>query len=78
MIHLTHTKAQMEYVRLNKEYEFVKKRALVNFLTNSRTELEGHFHNRANTMLNSIERYEHSNLKNLLNRISKGALEKVS
>jgi hypothetical protein len=29
-------------------------------------------------MLNSIERYEHSNLKNLLNGISKGALEKVS
>ncbi len=68
----------MEYIRLNTEYEFVKKRALVNFLTNSRVELEGHFHNRAQNMLNSIERYEHNNLKNLLNGISKGALEKVS
>ena len=29
-------------------------------------------------MLNSIERYEQSNLKVLLNGISKGALEKVS
>lgn len=78
MVHLTHTKEQIEYVRLNREYEFVKKRALVNFLTNSRAELEGHFHNRAHNMLNSIERYEQSNLKNLLNGISKGALEKVS
>jgi hypothetical protein len=32
MIHLIHTKEQLEYVRLNKEYDFVKKRALVNFL----------------------------------------------
>ena len=32
--HLMHTKEQMEYVRLNKEYNFVKKRALTNFLAN--------------------------------------------
>jgi len=48
----------MAYVRLNKEYDFVKKRALVNFLTNSRVDLENHFHSRTVNMLGSIERYE--------------------
>jgi len=78
MAHLVHSKEQMEYVRLNKEYDFVKKRALVNFLTNSRADLEHHFHSRASSMLNSIERYEMSNLKALLNGIGKGALAKVN
>jgi len=67
----------MEYVRLNKEYDFVKKRALVNYLTNSRTDLENHFHSRAHNMLASIERYEQANLKNLLNGIGTGALQKL-
>ena len=58
MAHLTQSKEQMEYVRLNKEYDYVKKRALVNYLTNSRTDLENHFHSRTVNMLNSIERYE--------------------
>lgn len=78
MQHLVHTKEQIEYVRLNAEYDFVKKRALVNFLTNQRTDLENHFHQRAANMLTSIERYEQSNLKNLLNGIGKGALEKLN
>lgn len=67
----------MEYVRLNNEYDFVKKRALVNFLTNSRVDLENHFHSRTVNMLSSIERYEQSNLKNLLNGIGSGALTKL-
>ncbi len=32
MGHLVHTKQQIEYIRLNNEYDFVKKRAMVNFL----------------------------------------------
>jgi hypothetical protein len=32
--HLIPTKEQMEYMRINQEYEFVKKRALVNYLGN--------------------------------------------
>jgi hypothetical protein len=77
MVHLMHTKAQMEYVRINREYDFVKKRALVNYLTSSRANLETHFHNRSSNMLTTIERYENVNLKNLLAGIGKGALEKV-
>ena len=34
--HLRHTKEQLEYNRIDAEYEFVKKRALINFLTNSK------------------------------------------
>ena len=67
----------MEYVRINKEFDFVKKRAMVNFLTNSRAELEHHFHNRAQNMLTSIERYEQNNLRTLLNGIGKGAVDKI-
>ena len=78
MNHLVHTKQQLEYVRLNKEFDFIKKRAMVNFLTNSRVELENHFHNRSHMMLSSIERYEQNNLKGLLNGIGKGALDKVN
>ena len=44
---LVPSKEQIEYVRINSEYDFVKKRALVNFLTNSRTSVENHFHSRA-------------------------------
>lgn len=75
--HLVETKEQMEYVRVNKEYEFVKKRALVNFLTNSRSTLETHVHNRAANMLASIESFEAANLKGLLNGIGAAAVEKM-
>ena len=41
---LIHTKEQMEYVRINKEYNFVKKRALANFLINQQQSVRNHFH----------------------------------
>ena len=68
---LVPSKEQIEYVRINQEYDFVKKRALVNFLTNSRVNVENHFHGRAQNMLTAIERYEQANLKNLISDISK-------
>lgn len=71
------SKEQIEYVRINQEYDFVKKRALVNFLTNSRVNVEDHFHNRAQSMLSSIERYEQANLKNLIGDISKQSFAKI-
>jgi len=75
--HLVHTKEQIEYIRVNKEYDFVKKRALVNFLANSRENLDQHFHSRTQNMLNSIEMYEQKNLKNLLGEIGSGAQQKL-
>lgn len=50
--HLTRTKEQIEYKRIDKEYEFVKKRALINFLTNSKLNAEASFHSRTLAMLN--------------------------
>ena len=61
--HLRYTKEQMEYNRIDKEYEFVKKRALINFLTNSKLFAEANFHYRAVAMLNSVESFEQANLK---------------
>ena len=77
MQHLVPSKEQIEYVRINSEYDFVKKRALVNFLTNSRGNLESHVHGRAQNMLNSIERYEQTNLKNLIGGITGDSFSRV-
>jgi hypothetical protein len=52
--HLRHTKEQMEYVRINGEYDYVKKRALINYLTNEKLNMEQHFHGRVNNMLKMI------------------------
>ena len=56
--HLRHTKEQMEYVRLNDEYDYVKKRALVNYLTNEKLNVEQHFHTRSLNMLKMIQNFE--------------------
>lgn len=52
--HLRHTKEQMEYVRINAEYDYVKKRALINYLTNEKLNVEQHFHGRALNMLKMV------------------------
>ena len=68
------TKEQLEYVRINAEYEYVKKRALVNYLTNEKLNLEQHFHNRALNMLRSVQNYENQNLRDRLREIALGSL----
>ena len=75
--HLKHTKEQLEYNRIDKEYEFVKKRALTNFLTNSKLNAEAHFHTRTIAMLNQIQNYENSNLKSEMKNIVEGSMDKV-
>lgn len=77
-IHLIHTKEQMEYVRINKEYNFVKKRALANFLINQQDAVRGHFHARTANMLNMIEEFEQKNLKSLLADIGNSSFAKVT
>jgi hypothetical protein len=72
--HLRPTKEQMEYVRIHAEYEYVKKRALVNYLTNEKLNLEQHFHNRALNLLKSVQNYENQNLRNRLREIALGSL----
>jgi len=74
---LRHTKEQIEYNRIDKEYEFVKKRALVNFLTNSKLNSEAHFHTRAVSMLNTVQNFENANLKANMREIATGSIDTV-
>ena len=75
--HLRETKEQLEYSRIDKEYEFVKKRSLVNFLTNSKLNSEAHFHQRTVSMLNQVTQFEQANLKGQLREIANGSVETV-
>jgi hypothetical protein len=74
---LRHTKEQLEYTRIDKEYESVKKRALINFLTNSKLDAEANFHKRTVVMLNYIQRFENDNLKAQMREIAEGSVNKV-
>lgn len=75
--HLAHTKEQLEYNRIDSEYESVKKRALINFLTNSKLEAEANFHQRTLALLGSIQNYEQNNLKAQMREIAEGSVDKV-
>jgi hypothetical protein len=76
--HLVHTKEQLEYVRIANEYNFVKKRSLINYLTNEKLNLELHFHKRAMGMLNQIQFQEKQNLNSHLQGIVTGSLEAMN
>jgi hypothetical protein len=75
--HLRHTKEQIEYDRIDKEYEFVKKRALTNFLVNAKLNAEANFHKRTVSMLGQIENFENANLKANMKEIAAGSVDKV-
>lgn len=75
--HLRHTKEQLEYSRIDREYDYVKKRALINFLTSSKLSSESHYHSRVVAMLGQIENYEQANLKSELKNIAVGSVDKV-
>jgi hypothetical protein len=67
------TKQQVEYMRIHNEYQFIKKRSLVSFLTNERLNLEKHFHDRTLSMLGNISNFEEQNLKNKINQMTQEA-----
>ena len=75
--HLRHTKEQLEFKRIDAEYEFVKKRSLINYLTNAKLDSEANFHKRSLAMLNSIKNFEQQNLKAQMRDIALGSLENV-
>jgi len=64
-------------MRINQEYESVKKRALVNYLTNEKLNLEAHFHTRTLNMLKAISNYEQQNLRTHLKDIVLGSFDTV-
>ena len=55
----------------------MKKRALVNYLTNEKLNLEAHFHARTLNMLKAISNYEQQNLRTHLRDIVLGSFETV-
>lgn len=61
-------------MRVHNEYEFIKKRSLVQYMTTQKLDLEKHFHDRASNMLTNIERYETSNLQNKLKSVTSEAM----
>jgi hypothetical protein len=71
------SKQQLNYTFLNKEYDSIKKRALISYLINSRKALEDHFHSRTHNMLESIMKYEHDNMKNALSGVLVESLAEV-
>jgi hypothetical protein len=74
---LTHTKEQLEYNRIDAEYEYVKKRAVVNFVHYSKLNADAHFHTRCLSMLNQIGNFEDANLKNQMKDIVNGSVQSV-
>lgn len=77
MRHLRHTKEQIEYMRINNEYDFVKKRSLINYLTNEKLNVEQHFHGRVSNMLRMIQNYENQNMRRHIKEIATGSFEFV-
>jgi len=79
---LRHTKEQLEYARIDAEYEFVKKRAVVNFVINSKKNADESFHKRSLAMLNQVRLFEENNLKGamreIINASSKNVLAQVA
>ena len=70
-----HSKNQVDYMKIHEEYKYIKKRSMVNFLTNERQNLEKHFHGRTLDMLKSIRSYEEQNLKNKLKSVTQDAFD---
>ena len=70
-----YSKLQVDYMNIHHEYKFIKKRAMVTFLTNERLNLEKHFHERTLNMLTNISNYEAQNMKNKLSQITQDAFD---
>lgn len=75
--HVQNDKNQLEFSRINNEYDFVKKRSLINFLTNEKLNVEQHFHDRTVNMLSAIKRYERVNLESQIQNVAKEAYGSV-
>jgi hypothetical protein len=75
--HLKESREQVEYMRIHNEYRFIKKRALVNYLHNSRLNLEKHFHERAVAMLGSVKRFEKENLTTQMQEVARSAFQET-
>lgn len=75
--HLAEHKDQMDYYLIHKEYHFVKKRILSQYLENERIALTQHYNNRTINLLNNIKALENNNVKQEINSIAEQSLASV-
>jgi len=74
---LAFTKEQIDYYLIHKEYIYIKKRSLCNYLENEKKNLEKHFYERTFDMLKTIEVMENNNIKNEISKITEQAMQTV-
>lgn len=74
---LAETKDQLDYYLIHKEYLYVKKRVLAQYLENERHALTKHFNERTVLMLNNAKNLENSNIKNEISRVAEESLNTV-
>lgn len=74
---LAETKEQLDYYLIHKEYLFVKKRVLSQYLENERQSLSKHFNERTILMLNNIKSLENANIKNEISKVAEESLNTV-
>ena len=55
-------KEQLEYRRISEEYGNIKRRSIANYLVSQRKALENSFHQRAQSMIGTIQRMEYENM----------------
>jgi|LauGreDrversion4_2_1035121.scaffolds.fasta_scaffold409304_1 hypothetical protein len=70
-------KEQMDFYLIHKEFVYIKKRSLSNYLEKEKKNLEKHFYERTFTMLKTVENLENSNVKNKIKDIIEDSLKVI-
>lgn len=74
---LSTAKEQIDYFLIHKEFVYIKKRSLSNYLEKEKKNLEKHFYDRTLSMLKNVEQLENSNVKNKIKEIIEESLKVV-
>lgn len=75
--HIAQHKEQLDYYLIHKEYQFVKKRILAQYLENERAALNQHYSARTVNLLNNIKVLENNNVKQEISKIAEETLTDV-
>ncbi len=71
------SKEQIDYYLIHKEFAYIKKRSLSNYLDKEKKNLEKHFYDRTVSMLKTIEQFENSNVKNKIKELIEESMKTV-
>lgn len=75
---LSYSKEQIDYYLIHKEYVYIKKRSLSNYLQNEKKNLDKNYYDRTVSMLKTIKSLEDSNVKNKIKEVTESALKDLS